>query len=63
MFNYDDYVFIQTCIAEVFPNREEENVTVLMNAAEVELDGKEAEKLDYKSLFMEVSLTLSSFTK
>lgn len=47
----------------MFPNREEENVTVLMNAAEVELDGKEAEKLDYKSLFMEVSLTLSSFTK
>ena len=37
---------------------EEESITMLVNAAETELDAKEAETLDYKSLFMEVSFVI-----
>lgn len=46
-------------IQEIFPHREEENITMMMSAAELELSAKEAEKLDYKSLFMEVKITIS----
>ena len=41
-------------VQEFFPQRDEENVIMLVKAAEAELDAKEADTLDYKSLFFQV---------
>ena len=49
-----DCVFLQKQLQAFYPGREEENIVMLVNAAETELGAKDAETIDYKSLFMEV---------
>ena len=41
-------------LREYFLQRDEENIVMLLKAAETELDAKEADTLDYKSLFHQV---------
>lgn len=47
-------------IKEVFPNMDEEAITSLMKAGELELDVKDAEELEYKEFFKEVSIKIKN---
>ena len=44
----------KVALQEYFPQRSEEDIDKACNAAEVDLEAKDSDTLDYKSLFMEV---------
>lgn len=50
-------------LQEFFAQRDEENIVMLVKAAETELDAKEADTLDYKSLFFQVNWNNSLHTR
>ncbi len=51
----------QAVLQAYFPHRTEENILLLLRAAETQLEAKEEEVLEYKNLFMEVCTRLGYF--
>ena len=45
---------IKGALRDFFPEKSEESLQLLIDAAETELEAKEVETLEYKNLFMEV---------
>ena len=49
--NKDDFA---SCLKEVFPHKDRDNINQLCHAAETELQAQEIETLEYKNLFNKV---------
>ena len=56
VFNILIIIFIREGLTSYLGNVDPDKVNAMMRAAESEMDNKEADEIEYKNLFMEVSL-------